>query len=363
MRLALRRAVRALGRTRPNPCVGAVVALGGRVLAVGHHARAGGEHAEVVALRLAGEAARGADLYVTLEPCSHHGRTPPCVDAILRAGVSRVFAATLDRNPLVRGQGLHRLRQAGVAVVEGPCTLEADALLAPFFTWVTSGRPLVTLKAAASLDGRVATSTGESRGLSGPRAHAWLHRLRDRVDAIMVGVGTALADRPRLTPRHRPLGGRGEGHLVRVVLDSRLRIPLDSPLFADVGRHPLLIFTGQDPEGPAAVALQARGAQVVAVPTRGGRVDLGHVLDLLGTRNVTSVLVEGGPTVHGTLLSERLAHRVAVVVTPCLLGTAALPLAAWPGLPTLAGAVGVANVTLRKLGDNALLEGDIRYPG
>lgn len=363
MRVALRRAVRALGRTRPNPCVGAVVARDGRVVAVGHHARAGSDHAEVAALRAAGEAARGADLYVTLEPCSHHGRTPPCVDAVLAAGVSRVFAATLDQNPRVRGQGLQRLREAGVEVVLGPCQQEAERVLAGFFTWVTSHRPLVILKVASSLDGRVATSSGESRGLSGPRAHAWLHRVRDRVDAIMVGIGTVLADGPRLTPRHAPLAGRGPAHLTRVVLDTRLRIPLSSPLIADVGTHPLVVFTGEPTTGPGATVLAARGVQVETVPVRNGRVDLAAVLDNLGTRNITSLLVEGGPTVHGTLLAERLAQRAAILVTPRLLGTTAQPLASWPGHPSLGDAIGISNVTHRTLGDDALVEGDIRYPG
>ncbi|MEW5849697.1 MAG: bifunctional diaminohydroxyphosphoribosylaminopyrimidine deaminase/5-amino-6-(5-phosphoribosylamino)uracil reductase RibD [Myxococcota bacterium] len=362
MRVAVRRAMRAVGRTRPNPCVGAVVARDGRIISVGHHVRAGEPHGEINALRAAGEAARGADLYVTLEPCSHHGRTPPCADAVIAAGVGRVFVATRDLNPRVSGRGVEKVRAAGIPVVEGLCQAQAQAVLEPFFTWVTTGRPLVVLKAATSLDGRIATSTGDSRGLSGKAAHAWLHRLRDRVDAILVGVGTVLADNPRLTPRRPPIRGKGPQRLVRVVLDSSLRTPVTAALFEDVSQHPLRIFCAPDAPEDARLALEARGAVVRRVQRGAGGLDLEAVWVELGREGVTSVLVEGGAGIHGSVLESRTADRVALVVAPRLLGERGVPLTHWQGPAHLAQGIRIERVKLRKLGEDALFEGLVRYP-
>ncbi len=207
MRLALREAAKGLGRTSPNPAVGAVLVKDGRVVGRGHHARAGGPHAEVVALRAAGARARGADLYTTLEPCDHQGKTPPCSVAILEAGVRRVFVGSTDPNPLVNGRGMARLRRGGLPVEQGVLAVECDALNAAWFTYITERRPFVTLKAAVTLDGRIATRTGDARWVTGEAARAWVHRLRDRVDAVLVGAGTARADDPELTTRLP--GGRG----------------------------------------------------------------------------------------------------------------------------------------------------------
>ncbi|NPA31500.1 MAG: bifunctional diaminohydroxyphosphoribosylaminopyrimidine deaminase/5-amino-6-(5-phosphoribosylamino)uracil reductase RibD, partial [Chloroflexi bacterium] len=229
MRLALDLARRGLGRTHPNPAVGAVIVRDGRVVGRGFHPKAGEPHAEIFALREAGDAARGAVMYVTLEPCVHHGRTPPCVDAILEAGIAEVHIATLDPNPVVHGQGVAKLRAAGVKVVLGEGQAEARKLIEGFAHWVRTRRPWVVAKYAMTLDGKIATRTGHARWITGPEARAWVHRLRDQVDAILVGRGTVEADDPRLTTRlpdadavHHPL---------RVVLDSRGRAPLTARVF------------------------------------------------------------------------------------------------------------------------------------
>ncbi len=362
MRVAVQRSVRALGRTRPNPCVGAVVARDGVILAVGHHQQAGQPHAEIHALRDAGEAARGADLYVTLEPCSHHGRTPPCVDAIVRSGVARVFVATQDVNPKVNGQGVAHLRAAGVEVHVGLCQEQAREVLAPFFHWVQQGHPLTWLKAAVSLDGRLATAAGDSAGMSSPRAHAWLHRVRDRVDAILVGVGTIRADNPRLTARRPVLGGRGPSPLVRVVLDTHARTPPNAQILAPDPHSRVWVCVGSAAPPDAVEALEARGAQVFRFDVApNGHLPLEPVWQTLGAQGITSVLVEGGARIHGALLHASLAHRAAVVVTPRILGSAAIPLAFWPGPPALAQAVEVASPRWRPLGRDTLLEGTVRY--
>jgi len=361
MRVALRRAMRAVGRTRPNPCVGAVVARDGVILSVGHHVKAGTAHGEAVALQRAGDAARGADLYVTLEPCAHHGRMPPCVDAVLRSGVARVFMATRDVNPRVDGRGVLQLQAAGVHVHEGLLEAEARALLAPFMTWMRTGKPLVILKAAVSLDGRIAPSSRHSAGLSGPRAQAWLHRLRDRVDAILVGVETLLTDDPRLTPRRVPVGAKGPHGLHRVVLDTALRTPLHATVLQDLARHPVWIFCGPDADTARQTALEARGARVVRVTRHTGGLSWDEVLAALGATGLTSLLVEGGSRVHGSLLAAQAAHQASVVVTPRFLGNQGVPLAVWDGAAEVAGAPVLDPVKIRRLGADALMEGPLRY--
>lgn len=362
MEVAIRRAMRAVGRTAPNPCVGAVVARDGRILAVGHHARAGTAHAEVVALQAAGPEARGADLYVTLEPCSHHGRTPPCADAILAAGISRVFVAVKDPNPKVNGQGIARLRAGGITVVEGVKSAASSAVLEPFFHWIETRSPQVILKAAVSLDGRLAPAGGVSTGMSGPRAHAWLHRLRDRVDAIVVGRGTVALDDPQLTPRRVPVGRKGVHRLVRVVVDSRLETAPSARVFNQIQAHPTWVFCALGAPAERRTALEAAGAVVVEADTRGGRVSLAAVMKHLGSQGLHRVLVEGGSRIHQSLLEDRLATHAELVVVPLLLGTRGVPLTGWQGPQDLAGAVRLTRVSVRRLGDDTLVAGCIRYP-
>ncbi len=315
MRRALALAARGLGETNPNPAVGCLVVRGGRVLGEGWHERAGGPHAEVVALGQARERARGATLYVTLEPCAHSGRTPPCAPLVRDAGVARVVIATSDPNPLVRGRGLALLRRAGIVVTTGVLAAEASRLNERFLRCARLGRPFVLLKAATTLDGRIATASGSSKWITGPaerRQARWLRRLHD---AVLVGVGTALADDPLLLPAPRT-----RRQLTRVVLDSRLRLPLGSRLVRSASaRQPVLVVTcSNDPERRR--KLTAAGVTVVCVAAEHGRVSLPAALQALHERGLTSVMVEGGSEVLGAFLAARLLDQVALFRAPILLG-------------------------------------------
>jgi diaminohydroxyphosphoribosylaminopyrimidine deaminase/5-amino-6-(5-phosphoribosylamino)uracil reductase len=349
MRLALREAEKGLGRTSPNPAVGAVLVRNGRVVARGFHARAGAPHAEVVALREAGARARGADLYTTLEPCDHYGRTPPCSVAIVEAGVRRVVVGARDPNPLVNGKGIARLRRAGIEVVAGVLEEECGALNAHWARFITSGRPFVTLKAAVTLDGKIATRTGDARWVTGPEARAWVHRLRDRVDAVLVGSGTALADDPELTARLP--GGRGRDPL-RVVLDSDLDLPGRLRLFRPGSPAPTVV---------AHASRKARrlgpGVELLACRRGPGGVDLEDLLTRLAARGVTHLLVEGGARVAAAFLARGLVDRVAVFVAPKIVGGDGLSWIAGPGVARMADAVALRDVRVERLGDDVLVTG------
>lgn len=318
---ALALAERGLGRTRPNPAVGAVVVRDGRVVGEGYHAAAGQPHAEVLALRQAGEAARGATLYVTLEPCCHFGRTPPCTREIIGAGIARVVAAMLDPNPRVAGRGAEELRRAGIDVQVGCREREARRLNEAFCKYITTGIPFVTYKAALSLDGKVATAGGDSRWISGEESRRLVHRLRDRYDAVMVGIGTVLADDPLLTCRLD--GGRDP---VRVVVDSRGRLPPGARLLHSGSPAPTLVATTAAVPREARAALEAiPGVEVVELSSRDGRVDPGALLRALGEREITSVLLEGGPTLAASLLEGGWVDKVMFFLAPLLVGGVQAP--------------------------------------
>ena len=355
MRQALAAARRGLGRTSPNPAVGAVVVQGGRIVGRGHHARAGGPHAEVVALRVAGARARGADLYTTLEPCDHFGRTPPCSLAILEAGIRRVVVGSRDPNPLVRGRGMARLRRAGVEVVRGVLDEECQHLNAPWFTFITEGRPHVMLKAAVTLDGKIATRDGDARWVSGPEARAWVHRKRDQVDAVLVGAGTARADDPALTARLP--GGRGRDP-IRVVLDTDLRLPPRLRLFRQRSPAPTLV---------AHASLRRRrlgpGAELVRCRRGPGGVDLRDLLAKLAARGITHLLVEGGAAVHARFLAEGLVDEVAIFVAPKILGGDGLSLARGRGPARMAEALRLERVRVERVGDDVLVTGRVPHRG
>ena len=315
MRRALALAARGLGETNPNPAVGCVVARGARVVGEGFHARAGGPHAEVVALGAAGTRARGATIYVTLEPCAHHGRTPPCAPLVRDSGVARVVAALRDPSPLVAGRGLALLRRAGIEVETGLLAGEAARLDERFLTWARLGRPFVLLKAALTLDGRIATASGRSRWITDrdQRSQArWLRRLQD---AVLVGVGTALADDPLLLPSPRT-----RRPFLRVVLDSRLRLPERGRLARTATpRTPVLVLSCA-PDPARRRRLEAAGVEVAEAAAAEGRVSLVSALDALAARGVASVMVEGGGEVLGSFLAGRLADQVALFRAPLLLG-------------------------------------------
>lgn len=353
MRRALRLARRAAGRTSPNPMVGAVVVRDGRVVGEGYHRRAGTPHAEAHALRAAGDRAAGATLYVTLEPCDHHGQTPPCTDAIIAAGVRRVVAATADPNPRVAGRGLDRLRAAGLEVRTGILAGEARALNEAFLKFITTGRPFVTWKYAVSLDGRVAAHTGLSRWISGERSRALVHRLRAEVDAVMVGVGTALADDPLLTAR-----GPGGRDPVRIVVDSHLRMPATARVISPGSKAPTWIATTHLAPAERRRALEGAGAEVMVLPAAGDRVHLPSLMDELGRREVTSVLCEGGPTLAAALLEASLIDKVCCFISPSLIGGGGAPGAlAGTGRPSPAEAWRLERPAWRRVGEDFLITG------
>ena len=304
----------------------------GVVVGEGFHARAGDDHAEVVALRAAGRRAAGGSLYVTLEPCNHTGRTPPCTDAILASKVARVVVGCRDPNPHVTGGGIEKLTRAGVEVVVGVLEHDARALIAPWSKFVTKGLPFVTLKLALSLDGRIATRTGTSKWVTGPEARARVHVLRAQHDAIAVGIGTALADDPRLTVRDAP----GVSPL-RVVFDTKLRLGPSSRLVETAAEIPTWVICGEDASMSSAEALTSRGVEVMRVPSAAeGRIDPEAALKLLASRGVVTLLIEGGAELAGSMLAGRLADRLHAFIAPILLGPRGRPGAvdwAGPALP------------------------------
>ena len=351
---ALELAWDAVGRTSPNPPVGAVVVKGGRVAGEGHTQPAGEAHAEVVALHHAGEQAQGAALYVTLEPCSHHGRTPPCTDAVIAAGISEVHASTIDSNPRVRGTGLDRLREAGIAVRTGEGRHEAQELAAPHAKFITTGRPLVTAKFAMSLDGKVATRTGDSKWITAEKSRRYVHELRARSDAILAGIGTVLADDPQLTAR-RPDGSPLPRQPLRVIVDSSGQLPLNSTLLRQPGST-LVAMARESPTGRE--RLESTGAVVFSATGVDGRVDLTELLDELGRRGVISVFVEGGGTLLGSLLDAGLVDRVVGFVAPVIIGGAAAPSpVGGDGVEQMAQALRLVDVRVETFGDDVAISG------
>jgi diaminohydroxyphosphoribosylaminopyrimidine deaminase/5-amino-6-(5-phosphoribosylamino)uracil reductase len=352
MALALRLAAR--GRPSPNPHVGAVVVRDGQVLATGYHHRAGEAHAEIDALAKLDYRAEGATLYVTLEPCNHHGRTGPCSEAVLAAGVRRVVIGCADRIP-GHGGGAARLRQAGVEVVFGVRSAEAELLVRDFYKHALTGLPFVTMKAAVTLDGRMASQSGDSRWVTGEAARVHVHRMRDRHDAIMVGIGTVLADDPALTVRHV----RGRNPL-RVVVDSTLLTPADSQLARSARQVPTLIFHAPAAELARAAALRERGLELIEVPRGERGIDLSAVLRELGRRGIVRLLVEGGPSIHGALLDAGQVDWVALFVAPRILADpAAQPLAIARPKLRMAEAFSIVRPSMRRLGDDLLVEGPL----
>jgi diaminohydroxyphosphoribosylaminopyrimidine deaminase/5-amino-6-(5-phosphoribosylamino)uracil reductase len=344
MARALELARAGLHTTHPNPRVGCVIVRDGTVVGEGFHERAGGPHAEIAALAQAGERARGADVYVTLEPCCHTGRTGPCTEALKAAGVGRVIAAMQDPNPQVAGQGLAALRAAGIAAEAGLQAEEATALNRGFVSRMTRGRPFVTLKLAMSLDGRTAMGSGESRWITGDAARADAHRLRAEAGAVMTSVDTVLADDPELTVRLVPTARQPD----RIVLDTQLRAPLDARVWDGAARR---IAITVRPPADRVEALRARGVEVALVATtRDSRVDLAAALATLGRMAINEVLVESGPRLAGALFQARLVDELVLYVAPSLLGSDARALAQMPGLDRLDQRVRMRFTDTRQVG-------------
>lgn len=353
MRAALTLAHHAEGRTSPNPLVGAVIVRDGHIVAAGWHRRAGTEHAEIHALRMAGTLARGATLYVTLEPCAHYGRTGPCAKAVAEAGIRRVVIGMRDPNPLVSGKGIRILENAGIEVRCGVLEKEAAQLNEVFLKWMETGLPFVVLKAAMSLDGKIATCTGESQWITNRASRTRVHEMRDRYDAILVGIGTVLKDDPSLTTR---LSDRQGKNPVRIIADSMARTPLTANVVTD-GLAPTIIAVTEQAPSERVEALRNAGVQVLTAG-KGSQVDLRSLMKQLAQKEICSVLAEGGGQIHFSLLKAGLVDKVCMFIAPELIGgQGALTPVEGEGFSSLGDAVRLDRMTTEMLDGDVLLTG------
>jgi diaminohydroxyphosphoribosylaminopyrimidine deaminase/5-amino-6-(5-phosphoribosylamino)uracil reductase len=356
MHKAIALAQKGLGRTAPNPAVGAVLVRNDKIVGEGFHPAAGQAHAEIFALREAGELARGSDLYVTLEPCCHQGRTGPCTEALIAAGVARVFVGARDPNPKVAGLGMDQLRQAGVEVVCGVLQPTCRDLIAPFAKHVTSGFPLVVYKAAMTLDGQIATASGDSRWISCPASRAIVHQLRDQVDGVMVGSGTVIADDPLLTAR-LPEKGRDP---VRIVCDGRLATSPEANVYRheDSEARVILITSSAHPDSSLA-PYRANQVEIIQVKSTTEGLDLHGALAELGKRNLQHLLLEGGSVLGGAMLRAGLVDRLMVFVAPKLLGGVGRSLLAGAGVARMNEAIPLRNLHARQVDEDILIEAEV----
>jgi diaminohydroxyphosphoribosylaminopyrimidine deaminase/5-amino-6-(5-phosphoribosylamino)uracil reductase len=356
MRRALTLARRGLGKTSPNPAVGCVIVVSGQIVGEGWHRKAGTPHAEIHALAQAGPMARGADVYVTLEPCSHFGKTPPCADALIAAGVGMVYVGMVDPNPRVAGKGIEKLQQAGISVRSGILEAECRAINEPFLKHVVTGSPFVTLKSALTLDGMTATAGGDSKWITSERCRRVVHRMRAHSDAIMVGAGTVLIDDPELTVRLI----RG-GNPLRVVVDSNLRAPLNAKVFEVSSSVNTLVATLVS-SGQQVDALQKKGVELLVCSEHEGRIDLHDLLRRLGTRGIQSVLLEGGSELAAEALRNRVIDKVAFFYAPKLVGGAGRGLFTGPGVSLMQDALSLERVRVSRIGEEFLVEGYLETP-
>lgn len=355
MQQALTIAQYAIGRTSPNPLVGAVIVKDGHIVGQGWHRQAGTPHAEIHALAQAGELSKGATMYVTLEPCSHYGRTGPCANALIEAGVKKVVVAMTDPNPEVAGNGIARLKAAGIEVIEGVLASEAAKINEVFIKWITTGMPFGVLKTAMSLDGKIAAYTGHSQWITGSSARRYVHTLRDMYDAILVGIGTVLADNPALTTRLPEVGQNP----IRVIVDSMARTPLTSKVITDK-QAPTIIAVSDAAPKDKVTALQSRGVEVLAFEQTAAGVNLHQLFEALGKRRISSVFVEGGATINASLLDANLIDKVYCFLSPKIIGgkTAPSPVSGL-GVATVDQAKMLESVTTQIIDPDILISGYI----
>lgn len=348
-------ALKGKGRTSPNPLVGAVIVKNGQLIAEGWHARCGGPHAEIVALKKAGPRAAGAVLYVTLEPCRHFGRTPPCLDAIIAAGIKRAVVGMKDPNPAMNGRSLVKLRRAGIAVTCGILEDELFKMNEAFIKYIKFHRPLVVAKSAQTLDGKIAVFSGRSRWITSSPTRQWARQRRNEFDGILVGIETVLKDDPRLNPADRTKSWK------KVVVDSRLRIPLNARLFRATSPQDCLIATTRAYSLSKYRQLLKKNVTVIVCPQRGKRVDLGWLMEELARREITSVLIEGGAHVIGSALAQKLVDRMHIYVAPWIMGDERA-LGAVAGLDDgHTGKVALKDIQIQKIGKDILIEGSVQY--
>lgn len=357
MHKALELAKLAEGRTSPNPLVGALVVKDGQIVGRGYHQRAGGPHAEVFALEEAGEEACGAELYVTLEPCSHYGRTPPCTKKIIESKIRKVHIAMVDPNSLVAGRGIKQLKEAGIKVEVGILEKEAKRLNEVFLKYIVTKRPFVILKTAMTLDGRIATKAGESRWITNEASRAYVHELRDKVDGIMVGIGTVLADDPELTTR---LADRKGKNPLRIIVDTKARIPLSAAVCEVNDSKRTLLVVGENADSNKMASLKELGVEICVVKEKNGQIDLPALMVTLGEREITSILLEGGSTLNGMMLAERLIDKVYFFYAPKIFGGREAPSAiGGVGTDRIADAPVITDYTLQQIENDILMIG---YP-
>ncbi len=356
MRKVLHLAEKGKGRTSPNPMVGAILVKKGKVVGEGYHAKAGEAHAEIIALDRAKKGARGATLYINLEPCTHYGKTPPCAPRVIEAGVKRVVIGMEDPNPLVRGKGIRTLKKAGLYVRVGILEKECRRLNEAFCKYISVKEPFVILKVAATLDGKIAARDGDSKWISGEASRRFVHKLRDQVDGVLVGIGTVLRDDPLLTARVK--GGRNP---YRIVLDSRLKIPEKAKVFGDAPPRVVIATTELAPEDKIE-SLEKRGVRILSVDSKEGRVNLKPCLSKLGEIGIMSVLVEGGSEVNGSFLDEGLIDKLLLFLSPRLIGDHRAPgIFGGRGVPSLQEAVPLKEMKVKRIGEDVLLEGYLEW--
>ena len=357
MRLAIRLAKKARGRTSPNPLVGALVVKEGEVVGKGFHQKAGEPHAEINAINNAGGKARGGELYINLEPCNHYGRTPPCTKTIIDSGIKRVFVGMEDPNEVVAGSGIQCLKDNGIYVQTGILREECQRLNETYIKYITEKRPFVILKSAASLDGKIATRVGDTRWITNEKSRAFLHRLRNDVDGILVGIGTIMADDPELTTR---LNGRRGKDPVRIVVDSKLRIMLRAKVLNPESKAGTIIATTELAHKEKIKKLEELGARVLIVGSKENRVDLRELMYELGKLEITSLLIEGGAEINASSLGSGIVDKVLFFYAPKIIGGAdALGMVGGEGVEKLRDAINLKNIRVRRLGDDILVEGYI----
>ncbi len=358
MSRALKMAARGKGRVSPNPLVGAVIVKRGKIIGQGYHARAGLSHAEIVALKGAGRGGKGSTLYVNLEPCSHFGRTPPCTNEIIGSGIGRVVIAMKDPNPLNSGRGISRLKAAGIEITTGVLEDKAKRLNEAFSKFITKREPFVVMKIAASLDGKIATSTGESKWITGEKARQYVQKLRREADAILVGINTVIKDDPRLTIRSDRRGEKSQEQPFRVVVDSQARIPLRAKVLQ--GSTKTIVATTRYAHKPRIKALESRGAKVLIVGSKKGKVDLIKLMKELGKLDIVNLLIEGGGEISASAFASGLVDKAIFFLAPRIIGGKAAPTAVeGKGIKKMSQAIPLHNLTMRKVGEDLMVEG---YP-
>lgn len=358
MKQALDLAEKGRGWTSPNPMVGAVVVKDDQIVGRGYHQRAGGPHAEVHAIDDAGERARGATIYVTLEPCNHFGRTPPCTRKIVDAGIRRVVVAMTDPNPGVQGGGNQYLQDQGIEVATGIYEKEARILNEGFIAWVTTDRPFVIVKCAATLDGRIATRTGDSRWVTGPASRQFVHRIRHGVDGIMVGVETVKKDDPSLTTR---LDGETGSDPTRIVLDTHLSIPLTAKMLNQASNIRTWVVCGAGAPADRRAALENKGVRVIGASLKGGRIDLSALMNQLGAMEITSLLIEGGGTVIGSAFAAGIVDKVCFFYAPKILGgDDGIPICRGAGPENMNQSIAIYDLSVFRFDTDVMIQGYLK---